>query len=108
MEITNSGDKAVEVSSVQSLIAERAEIHRSYYKNGLMSMHHMEFLSMPPQSSISMTSTGIHIMLIGLKSSLERGQLHEVCLISTESERICHNLEVLHSSHQSSFKTHDH
>ena len=108
MEITNSGDKAIEISRAQSLIAERTEIHRSDYKNGLISMQHMKSLSIPPQSSISMTSGGMHIMLIGLKSSLEHGQLHEVCLISTVGDRICDNLEVLHPSSKSSLKIHDH
>ena len=108
MEITNSGDKVIEISRAQSLIAERTEIHRSDYKNGLISMQHMKSLSIPPQSSISMTPGGMHIMLIGLKSSLEHGQLHEVCLISTLGDRICDNLEVLHSSHKSSLTTHDH
>ena len=108
MEITNSGDKVIEISRAQSLIAERTEIHRSDYKNGLISMQHMKSLSIPPQSSISMTPGGMHIMLIGLKSSLEHGQQHEVCLISTVGDHICDNLEVLHPSHKSSLKTHDH
>ena len=108
MEITNSGDKAIEISRAQSLIAERTEIHRSDYKNGLISMQHMKSLSIPPQSSISMTPGGMHIMLIGLKSSLEHGQQHEVCLISTVGDHICDNLEVLHPSHKSSLTTHDH
>jgi len=108
MEITNSGDKAIEISRAQSLIAERTEIHRSDYKNGLISMQHMKSFSIPPQSSISMTPGGMHIMLIGLKDSLEHGQLHEICLISTLDDRICDNLQVLHSSHKSSLTTHDH
>ena len=108
MEITNSGDTAIEISSAQSLIAERTEIHKSEYKNGLISMQQMNSLLIPPQSSISMTSGGIHIMLIGLKNSLGHGQLHEVCLISTVGERVCDNLEVLHPSSKSSLKTHDH
>ena len=108
MEITNSGDKVIQISRAQSLIAERTEIHRSDYKNGLISMQHMKSLSIPPQSSISMTPGGTHIMLIGLKSSLEHGQQHEVCLISTVGDHICDNLKVLHPSHKASLKTHDH
>ncbi len=108
MKITNSGVEAIEISNVQSLIAQRAELHRSYYKNGLMQMRHLESLTIPAQSSISMTSNGIHIMLIGLKQSLEHGQLYEVCLISTLEERRCSKLEVLHPSDQSSFISHEH
>ena len=108
MEITNSGDTAIEISRAQSLIAERTEIHKSEYKNGVISMQQMNSLFIPPQSSISMTSGGIHIMLIGLKNALDHGQLHEVCLISTVGERVCDNLEVLHPLPQSNLKTHDH
>tara|TARA_A100000164_G_C21442687_1_gene556250 strand:- start:98 stop:559 length:462 start_codon:yes stop_codon:yes gene_type:complete len=108
MKITNSGDEAIEISNVQSLIAQRAELHRSYYKNGLMQMRHLESLTIPAQSSIAMTSNGIHIMLIGLKQSLEHGQLYEVCLISTLEERMCSKLEVLNPSDQSNFISHEH
>ena len=98
LEINNSGEEPVNVLSVRSSVASRGEIHRSYFKDGLMHMEQLQTLQIAPRSILSMSSKGIHIMLIDLKSALEHGQLHEVCLVLAGDKLVCEVIEVLYSA----------
>ena len=108
LHITNLGDRSQKILGIESSISHKAELHRSYVKNGFTRMEPLETLSIDPRSTFFMPSDGTHIMLIGLKARLEVGQFHELCLLIDKESRVCREIEVLNNSVPRSDKTHAH
>ena len=74
---SNASDKLVSISTP---VANRAEIHRSQMKDGMMTMQPFGSLTLRPGSSILLRPGGLHVMLIGRKAPLKLGGSFDMTL----------------------------
>ncbi|MDD6924561.1 copper chaperone PCu(A)C [Campylobacter sp.] len=71
--IKNNSDKDIAITSVNSDIAEKNELHTHIKENEMMKMMKIEKLVVPAKSSLELKSGGDHVMLMGLKKELKAG-----------------------------------
>lgn len=71
--IKNNSDKDIAITSVNSDIAEKNELHTHIKENQMLKMMKIEKLVVPAKSSLELKSGGDHVMLIGLKKELKAG-----------------------------------
>ena len=71
--IKNNSDKDIAITSANSDIAEKNELHTHIKENQMMKMMKIEKLVVPAKSSLELKSGGDHIMLMGLKKELKAG-----------------------------------
>ena len=71
--IKNNSDKDIAITSANSDIAEKNELHTHIKENKMMKMMKIEKLVVPAKSSLELKSGGDHIMLIGRKKELKAG-----------------------------------
>ena len=71
--IKNNSDKDIAITSANSDIAQKNELHTHIKENQMMKMMKIEKLVVPAKSSLELKSGGDHVMLIGLKKELKAG-----------------------------------
>lgn len=71
--IKNNSDKDIAITSANSDIAEKNELHTHIKENKMMKMMKIEKLVVPAKSSLELKSGGDHVMLMGLKQELKAG-----------------------------------
>lgn len=71
--IKNNSDKDIAITSANSDIAEKNELHTHIKENEMIKMMKIEKLVVPAKSSLELKSGGDHVMLIGLKKELKAG-----------------------------------
>ena len=71
--IKNNSDKNIAITSANSDIAEKNELHTHIKENQMLKMMKIEKLVVPAKSSLELKSGGDHVMLIGLKKELKAG-----------------------------------
>ena len=71
--IKNNSDKNIAITSANSDIAEKNELHTHIKENKMMKMMKIEKLVVPAKSSLELKSGGDHVMLMGLKKELKAG-----------------------------------
>ena len=71
--IKNNSDKDIAITSANSDIAEKNELHTHIKENKMMKMIKIEKLVVPAKSSLELKSGGDHVMLMGLKKELKAG-----------------------------------
>lgn len=71
--IKNNSDKDIAITSANSDIAEKNELHTHIKENEMMKMIKIEKLVVPAKSSLELKSGGDHVMLMGLKKELKVG-----------------------------------
>nr|WP_321432087.1 copper chaperone PCu(A)C [uncultured Campylobacter sp.] len=71
--IKNNSDKDIAITSANSDIAEKNELHTHIEENKMMKMMKIEKLVVPAKSSLELKSGGDHVMLMGLKKELKAG-----------------------------------
>ena len=71
--IKNNSDKDIAITSANSDIAEKNELHTHIEENKMIKMMKIEKLVVPAKSSLELKSGSDHIMLIGLKKELKVG-----------------------------------
>lgn len=75
MVITNKGAAADRLLGGTAAVANRFEVHRMAMEGGVMTMRPVEGgLEIKPGESIELKPGSFHIMLMGLKQPLEKGQ----------------------------------
>jgi len=72
-EIVNAGP-ADELLSIESPVADHAEMHNSSMKDGMMEMRPVKSVKVPANGRVKFASGGLHVMLVGLKQPLTAGQ----------------------------------
>ena len=73
--VRNSGAEPDRLISATAEVAETAEIHEMGMKNGIMSMRAIaEGLEVPAGSEMALKPGGYHLMLLGLKRPLHKGE----------------------------------
>ena len=71
--IKNNSDKDIAITSANSDIAKKNELHTHIKENKMIKMMKIEKLVVPAKSSLELKSGGDHVMLIGLKKELKAG-----------------------------------
>lgn len=71
--IKNNSDKDIAITSANSDIAEKNELHTHIKENKMMKMMKIEKLVVPAKSSLELKSGGDHVMLMWLKKELKAG-----------------------------------
>lgn len=71
--IKNNSDKDIAITSTNSDIAEKNELHTHIKENQMLKMMKIEKLVVPAKSSLELKSGGDHVMLMGLKKELKAG-----------------------------------
>ena len=71
--IKNNSDKDIAITSANSNIAEKNELHTHIKENQMLKMMKIEKLVVPAKSSLELKSGGDHVMLMGLKKELKAG-----------------------------------
>ena len=71
--IKNNSDKDIAITSANSDIAEKNELHTHIKENQMLKMMKIEKLVVPAKSSLELKSGSDHIMLMGLKKELKVG-----------------------------------
>ncbi len=79
---------ADELLGVESMIAEKIEMHDIVSGNGQVKMQHLPTVKVPEKGHILFQPGGMHIMLMGLKEALAEGREYDVTLKFREAGRI--------------------
>jgi copper(I)-binding protein len=77
---TIESQQADRVLSAHSPVAERVEIHESVATDGMMSMRHVETLSLAAGQPQVLAPGGMHVMLMGLRAPLVAGDTFALTL----------------------------
>ncbi|MCP4699979.1 MAG: copper chaperone PCu(A)C [Gammaproteobacteria bacterium] len=73
LSLENTGSEPRVMTSVESPVCERIEIHNVVMEDGMAHMAEQEKLEIPPQSSVTLAPGGFHLMLMGSKQPLRAG-----------------------------------
>jgi hypothetical protein len=78
--LMNHASEADRLVSAQTPAAATAEIHMTEIVDGVMKMKEAGALEIPPMGTLEMKPGGYHIMLMGLKAPLKKGEEIEITL----------------------------
>ena len=71
MTIRNDGPNRVQILSISSPVAKKTEIHTVVMSDGMMKMQQVDKLSIEPGEGLELKPGGYHVMLMGLKKTIE-------------------------------------
>lgn len=72
--IRNDGDVADKLTAVQTDAAQMAMLHENVEENGVVSMRHLEAITIAPKETVALVPRKTHVMLTGLKAPLKKGE----------------------------------
>jgi copper(I)-binding protein len=75
MTLTNHGATPDRLLAVSTQAAASAQVHESLEKDGVATMRPIESLEIPAGGSVQLKPGGYHIMLMGLKAPLKKGDM---------------------------------
>lgn len=78
--IRNDGDAADKLTAVQTEAAQTAMLHENVEENGVVSMRHVEAITIAPKETLTLGPKKMHVMLMGLKAPLKKGERLTVTL----------------------------
>ena len=78
--IHNDGSTPDQLTAIRTDAADMAMLHESVEENGVVSMRHIEALKIAPKETLSLTDKKMHVMLMGLKAPLKKGESLSVTL----------------------------
>lgn len=71
--LRNTSDKVQTVTYVHSPVADRVEVHRSFYEDGMMRMREVNHLRLDIGQTQYFKAGGYHLMVIGFESTMRAG-----------------------------------
>ena len=80
MPLLNTGTKTDELVGASSDWADKIEIHESTNENNIARMKMLDSLALEPNKPVAMRPGGIHLMVIGLKHQLKKGDMFPLTL----------------------------
>lgn len=87
--ITNYGEDSETLESIESDVAQNAEMHESYEREeGMVGMRAVEDLEIPSKSTIRFEQGGFHVMLVELTRNLSEGDTFNLTLNFQDSDSI--------------------
>jgi len=78
--LSNRGSAPDHLIGVSTPVADRAELHEDMTENGMMSMNAVPDLALAPGGSTAIEPGRYHIMLIGMKKSVNVGESFPITL----------------------------
>jgi copper(I)-binding protein len=78
--VRNTGITTDQLIGVRTPVAKRAELHTHLMENGIMKMRPLKAIELNPGAPAVMRPGGNHIMLMGLKHKLKRGERFPITL----------------------------
>lgn len=95
LKILNTGSEDDEIISVAAEIADLSEIHTHKMDNGTMMMMKVDKpITVPAGREVEFKSGGLHIMLMGLKTSLKLGESFPVTLTFKKQGKVTITMQV--------------
>ena len=73
LSIRNNEPDTLEIVAVTSIAFADIKIHQSMENNGMMSMHPVKTLSLPPAETIRLVPGGLHLMMMNPIKPIETG-----------------------------------
>ena len=80
MKIENTSDEDIVLTGASSKIAASVMLHQSVEENGQVSMHPVMSAKVPAHGELQLESGGLHLMLMGLKSTVKSGDMIDLTL----------------------------
>jgi len=74
----NDGPQAITITDVRSPDFDRAEVHETSFKNGMMTMRRVEKIVVAPGGRFDFSPNGNHVMLIAPKRAVHKGDKIEM------------------------------
>jgi hypothetical protein len=74
MSVANRGKTADRLIAAASPIAGKADLHKHIKEGDIMRMRRIDGIDVPPGAMVALEPGGYHIMLMGLKKPLTRGE----------------------------------
>jgi len=71
--LTNSSNKSVTITHVQSAVFAEVQMHETVMENGMASMHAVESLQLAAHQTREFKPGGLHFMMMGANKPLRRG-----------------------------------
>jgi copper(I)-binding protein len=78
--MTIKANRDVEIVGVSSTVASTAQLHEMSMNGSTMTMRQMESLPIKQGQSVTLSPSGMHVMMFGLKSTLHAGDHFPVVL----------------------------
>jgi copper(I)-binding protein len=72
--IRNDGAVADKLTAIATDAAQMAMLHENVEENGVVSMRHVEALAIAPKETVTLSPKKMHVMLMGLKAPLKKGE----------------------------------
>lgn len=88
MRLQNTGDQAIEIISVSSDSAERAEFHAHVHRNGMMGMEKVDSLVVEANSELLLVPGEYHLMLININRPLVDGDKVKIELGTSDKQQL--------------------
>ena len=88
MDLKNNADKDRTLVDVKANFSKGVELHTNKKVDVVMKMRPLKKLSLPAGESVSLKPGGHHIMFIGLKNKLKKGEKKELELIFQNGENL--------------------
>jgi copper(I)-binding protein len=79
--IENSGASDDALTAVEAGVADKVQIHDTTMEGNVMRMRKLDALALPAGQTVKVAPGGIHIMLIGLKAPLTKGETFPMRLV---------------------------
>ena len=93
--LVNHGAEADKLVAVETKVARRAELHTHLMEEGVMKMRPVEAIEVDPGAPAVLAPGGLHVMLMGLESPLEKGSTFQLRLTFERAGSVDVTVEVL-------------
>ena len=93
--MTNKGREADKLMSAETSAAESAELHETAMAGGIMHMGPLKAVDVPVGAKVSFAPNGRHLMLMGLKKPLKKGDEITVTLGFEKAGAVSVKVQVL-------------
>jgi hypothetical protein len=94
MDLVNLGNKTHTVIAAVSPVAKEIQLHKTIKENGKSMMQQVNHIKVPSHKDKFLHEGGMHVMLIGLKEKLEKGQNIPITLVFADGSDITINAKV--------------
>lgn len=92
--VFNDGSEVDRLVGVESPVADKAELHTSSMKDGVMRMRKLDGMDVNPGEPAVLSPGGNHVMLMGLHQPLKEGQSFPVTLIFEKAGKVTVDVKV--------------
>ena len=88
MKIFNHGNRTDRLIAAESSLAKKVELHMHSIKDGVMRMRRVTAVEVQPRESAVLAPGGSHVMLMGLRRSLNEGDTFLVALVFEKAGKV--------------------